>query len=660
MSLPKIPKRLVSIFLLFFFLILASPVPILAAAVDSAPTTTIPAQTPSSTSTPDGYIVIPKDAQNPSSGYTIVPIPNGNSSQGVTQIPNPNSSNYSVQEAFSLRDIGDFFGGIAGKFGDFFGCIKDLGNCLQATAGNMIEFGVYIVEHTFLKQLAGDSAECILDPNLETNNKADYDRLQCAALQASPTAYIKEAPPYSMGLLGAAGNTTETLLAMPIPVSSSQYFASINPFKSASAAGQDDLQHGIILEIWKKVRDASLALSVVVLIILGFLIMFRFPLGPRNVVTVQNALPRIAIALILIVFSFAIAGLMVDLVKIANNLIFSFLPGVGWANAGWGILGLILTILIGVGSLAGLGALVGGPAGAVVGAIIGLLLLLIFAIILFIIFAIIIFKLTTRFVTFLLLVCFSPAIFLVGAVPNWEPFIFGWFKRATAALISIPATAFVIELAVRIGTSGPNQINATLPTTIFPNVLGAVGGAASAMFGWAFLAPIVGLVLFSMATKVPNIVDELFGVKPLAPRSMSGLGVAGAVVGAPIAAVGAAGSVGRSLGGIRTGYQAGGSAASWGRQRGWGGRGPSTPLPPAMGEMGYQGYVETPAAEQRPGFISRIARVVGRGPTTAAEAGEPRPYNTIIEPEREAQERAARPPNRPGTPTRPGKSDHTL
>ncbi|MFH0979399.1 MAG: hypothetical protein V1803_00400, partial [Candidatus Roizmanbacteria bacterium] len=81
-------------------------------------------------------------------------------------------------------------------------------------------------------------------------------------------------------------------------------FAAIKPFSN----------------LWKIFRDLSYMLLVLVLIGIGFMVMFRMKMNPQTVISVENALPRIVIALILITFSFAIAGFLIDLVYIIIGL----------------------------------------------------------------------------------------------------------------------------------------------------------------------------------------------------------------------------------------------------------------------------------------------------------------------------------------------------
>ncbi len=68
-----------------------------------------------------------------------------------------------------------------------------------------------------------------------------------------------------------------------------------------------------LINIWKIFRDVSYLLIVLILVSIGFMIMFRMKLNPQTVISVENALPKIVVALLLITFSFAIAGFLIDI-----------------------------------------------------------------------------------------------------------------------------------------------------------------------------------------------------------------------------------------------------------------------------------------------------------------------------------------------------------
>lgn len=86
-------------------------------------------------------------------------------------------------------------------------------------------------------------------------------------------------------------------------------FAAIKPFST----------------LWKIFRDLSYMFLVLVLIAIGFMVMFRMKMNPQTVISVENALPKIIVSLILITFSFAIAGFLIDLMYLSIALIVSIL-----------------------------------------------------------------------------------------------------------------------------------------------------------------------------------------------------------------------------------------------------------------------------------------------------------------------------------------------
>lgn len=76
-----------------------------------------------------------------------------------------------------------------------------------------------------------------------------------------------------------------------------------------------------VLNLWKASRDITFALFVLIILVLAFMIMFRVKISPQTVITAQSALPKVAIALVLVTFSYAIAGLAIDLMYVVIGLI---------------------------------------------------------------------------------------------------------------------------------------------------------------------------------------------------------------------------------------------------------------------------------------------------------------------------------------------------
>ncbi len=100
-----------------------------------------------------------------------------------------------------------------------------------------------------------------------------------------------------------------------------------------------------IQTMWKVARNISYFFMVIVIIALAFAIMFRVKLSPQTVVTVELMLPKLILTLILITFSYAIAGFMIDLMYVALGLIAALFSQSGlfdltWADAFTNLAGL--------------------------------------------------------------------------------------------------------------------------------------------------------------------------------------------------------------------------------------------------------------------------------------------------------------------------------
>lgn len=123
-----------------------------------------------------------------------------------------------------------------------------------------------------------------------------------------------------------------------------------------------------ILPMWKASRDIAYVIFVLATVVLAFMIMFRVKISPQVIITVQSALPKLVIAMILVTFSYAIAGLLVDLMYVVIGIVSLFgagflpdIPGINEAtavfnfltkgqpfnvNANLGVMGLIVLYLI--------------------------------------------------------------------------------------------------------------------------------------------------------------------------------------------------------------------------------------------------------------------------------------------------------------------------
>ena len=90
---------------------------------------------------------------------------------------------------------------------------------------------------------------------------------------------------------------------------------------SVYANGASDLEEAKIVDLWSFTRNIAYAFYVVIMIVIGFMIMFRNKIGGQVMVTLGNSIPNIVISLILVTFSFAIIGIIIDVGGIIRNVI---------------------------------------------------------------------------------------------------------------------------------------------------------------------------------------------------------------------------------------------------------------------------------------------------------------------------------------------------
>lgn len=84
-----------------------------------------------------------------------------------------------------------------------------------------------------------------------------------------------------------------------------------------------------LLGIWTAMRNLVYLLFVLVFIVLGLGVMFRIQIDPRAVLSIQNQLPKVVIALVLVTFSYAIAGFLVDMMYLSLFLIINIFQAQG-------------------------------------------------------------------------------------------------------------------------------------------------------------------------------------------------------------------------------------------------------------------------------------------------------------------------------------------
>ena len=159
------------------------------------------------------------------------------------------------------------------------------------------------------------TALCITIGEACTDNPKDGDKNYNKSILGNITNLIilPYMNPPASGVYWAASGLQNAGFIPNIYAAEGIGFASLKPF----------------MNIWKVFRDFSYALLVIVLIAISFMIMFRVKLDPQTVIGVENSLPKIVVTLILITFSFAIAGFLIDLMYVSMSLIISIMSNNG-------------------------------------------------------------------------------------------------------------------------------------------------------------------------------------------------------------------------------------------------------------------------------------------------------------------------------------------
>jgi len=204
-------------------------------------------------------------------------------------------------------------------------------------------------------------------------------------------------------------------------------------------------------------------------VIIGFMIMLRAHISPQTVATIQDSIPRLVVALILVTFSYAIAGLFIDVMFLALNIVVNFLqsfpagdpilrPGGGdvvfkesvftviinsWGNivgeTAEAIEGMLKAVLnIGDALEDFIGFFVGGIAGLIVGIA---MLFIMFRVFLMLLMA---------YVMIIILTMVAPFFFLVQALPGNNG-AKEWFKQMAANVAVFPTVALMFIFAGIIG-----------------------------------------------------------------------------------------------------------------------------------------------------------------------------------------------------------------
>jgi hypothetical protein len=297
---------------------------------------------------------------------------------------------------------------------------------------------------------------------------------------------------------------------------------------SGHISGYEELVGSGVVSLWNRVLNLSYVAFVIVMIVAGFMIMFRHKLGGQTMVTIGNVLPGVITALILATFSFAIAGLIIDLGGIISGLV-AFILGDGTEISSISDIGKlmgsvlsggvattsIITGVVGALGITGyfaLGSAVLGPVGLAITGVVGVLGIIIALLIVGIILVGAVKVLITLYkalFSLLLNVVLGPIQITLGALPGNRHMINNWFLSIVRNVLVFPVVLFIVNLPNALVASN-SEVLLRFPGKLVyedPNTYDPSGGLNVA--GGLFIFILKIFVLY-FAAQAPKYLEAVF------------------------------------------------------------------------------------------------------------------------------------------------------
>lgn len=287
------------------------------------------------------------------------------------------------------------------------------------------------------------------------------------------------------GLLPIGGKMIASLIIEQ--PSSKEYFADlldnmgIPSVSRAYAQGTGYEAMSPFLPFWKVFRNLAYSLYIIMFVVVGIMIMLRTKVNAQTIITIQTALPNLLITLLLITFSYAIVGFMIDIMYFLIYFLVYLVSSVGIIQtptiaiarlmnySSWGIIfegrnSIVSAVSLAIGDvLSGLGT--GGieALGSVISWVTPMYLVV--AVYLAIQMLKLLFALLKSYVMIIVQLITAPVQILLNAVPGSKAFS-DWLKKTASYIIPFPvAAAMFIFSAVLIG----DPTNATIFRDVFSN-----------------------------------------------------------------------------------------------------------------------------------------------------------------------------------------------
>lgn len=354
----------------------------------------------------------------------------------------------------------------------------------------------------------------------------------------------KGSPGEKTKLKGLAGFLAESIdtLTTTRPISSTQYFAyyqqkfhipgtpytayaAQNDPKGAENTGYFSLTP--ILDLWVASRNLAYIIFTIVMVVSGLFVIFGAKIDPKTTASLQNALPKMVWALLLITFSYAIAGFLVDIMYVSIALVLTVMRSIpGQANKEayemvqltalqYG--GTIFSFFSTMNIFGFQGTIVGTVSGAIVQiaeavanipvvtwALGGGISQAIISMAIVSAFFQTWLALLTAFTNIILSIIFSPFQLLLEAIPGQNQFS-GWVKGMLANILAFPAVFMMIFLAQALVKSNyastASQTSSVQANYFAPPLIGATNAES--------VGALLAMGIFLSIPKVVSMLQEI-------------------------------------------------------------------------------------------------------------------------------------------------------
>ncbi len=275
-----------------------------------------------------------------------------------------------------------------------------------------------------------------------------------------------------------------------------------------------------VYNIWTVSRNISYLLLILIILFTGIMIIVGGKVGGQVPITFMSALPNIMAAIVLITFSYAIGGFMIDLMNILLGLIYSIFTSLNTGSFNFptafssrsyifSVYGAVTgnnmkTALQGTGSV--INNLPDGTGGvhyifSAIGGIIhnggaadSIIVFIVAVILLFTVFKIII-QLLKGYLIFLFLPIAAPFMFLLGSVPGQSKATWSFFKGMSKAILIYVVTYTMFNLIYYLQNSITGLSNGnTLPLLGLGSIFSSQQGNTIGL--------LISIALFVMIPKI--------------------------------------------------------------------------------------------------------------------------------------------------------------